>query len=352
MYFVNEEIKNTKRIFPQQGRYDYLRYDMNENPEGLPEDFVKSVLAEVTPEFLSTYPEPDRFLKKYANSIGVKFENVLSTNGSDMAIRYLLQTFGEKGKEVVTVSPSFEMYMVNCWLLGLVHKPVLYEDDMTISIDKIINAISNDTRIVVLLNPNNPMDNAYTKDEAEKVIKKARDVGAIVILDEAYHYFYSETLLDLIHDYDNVVVLRTFSKLYSIAACRLGVIIGNEKLINYVKTLKLTFDVNSFALLFGEKLLDAPEIREKLILSEAEGKKYAAEQLKKEGYSYKICKGNFLFIKPKNNAALITKRLETEKRVLVHGYSSSLLKDYIRVSTGSVNSMKKFLTAFFEVDKI
>ena len=123
-YYVNEDIKNTVRIFPMQGRYEYHRYDMNENPEGLPGDFVESVLQEITPEFLAIYPEPDRFLYKYAEFIGADYENVLTTNGSDMAIRYLLETFGEKGKEVVTVSPSFEMYWVNCSILGLKHVPV------------------------------------------------------------------------------------------------------------------------------------------------------------------------------------------------------------------------------------
>ena len=64
--YVDENIKNTVRVFPRQGRYDYYRYDMNENPEGLPKEFVDSVLKEITPEFLSIYPEPDRFLNKYA----------------------------------------------------------------------------------------------------------------------------------------------------------------------------------------------------------------------------------------------------------------------------------------------
>ena len=106
MYYVNEDIKNTYRIFPSQGRYGYLRYDMNENPEGLPGEFVDEVVKEITPEFLSIYPEPDRFTKKYADFIGVDFENVLATNGSDRAIRSMLETFGEKGKKVVTVAPS------------------------------------------------------------------------------------------------------------------------------------------------------------------------------------------------------------------------------------------------------
>lgn len=93
MVYVNENIKNTIRVFPQQNRYGKHRYDMNENPEGLPRDFVNSVLREITPEFLSIYPEPDKFLEKYASYIGVERNNVVATNGSDMAIRYLFGNF-------------------------------------------------------------------------------------------------------------------------------------------------------------------------------------------------------------------------------------------------------------------
>lgn len=350
-YYVNEHIKNTERVFPGQGRYGYLRYDMNENPEGLPKDFVDSVLKEITPEFLTIYPEPDKFLNKYADFIGAKYENVLTTNGSDMAIRYLLETFGEKGKEVVTVSPSFEMYWVNCSILGLKHVPVEYKPDLTIDINSIIDAISEDTRIVVLLNPNNPVGNVYTKEELEQVIEKAKKVGAIVIIDEAYHYFYPNTFLEYALNEENVIVLRTFSKLMSIAACRLGVIISNPQIIQYVKQGRLTFDVNSIALLFGERLLDNPQVIKQLIDTQAEGKEYVLSELRQNGYECRDCRGNFIFIKTKLDARVVADKLKDEKKILVHAYGNPLLKDYIRVSVGSKNAMKKFLEGFFQVDK-
>ena len=140
--YVNPYVKNTVRVLPPQGRYGKLRYDMNENPEGLPEEFVEAVKKEITPEFLSIYPEPDKFLTKYAKFVGVDFDNVMCTNGSDMAIRYLLETFASPGKEVVTVSPSFEMYWVNCNILGLKHVPVHYNEDLTIDIGRIVGAIT------------------------------------------------------------------------------------------------------------------------------------------------------------------------------------------------------------------
>lgn len=350
MYYVNKDVASMKRVLPMQGRGEYLRLDMNENPEGLPKEFIEKVLKNVTPEFLSTYPEPDKFLSKYASFVGVNFENVLTTNGSDMAIRYLLEIFGEKGKNVVTVSPTFEMYWVNCCLLGLNHIPVYYENDLTISVDKIIDAINDDTRIVVVLNPNNPVGDAFAENDLKKIILKAKQVNAIVIIDEAYHYFYDKTFLNYVFENDNVVLLRTFSKLMSLAACRLGVIISNPKIIEYVKTLRLTFEANSFALLFGEKIIENPQIIEELIKIEKDGKKHLLTELKNKGYECKDSNGNFVFIKTKKDPHQITKKLKDEKKILVHDYNHELLKDYIRITTGSKEVMQKFINALFELD--
>lgn len=347
--YINKFIADTVRVFPLQGRYGKLRYDMNENPEGLPKEFVDSVLKEITPEFLAIYPEPDRFLRKYADFVGVKFENLMCTNGSDMAIRYLLETFGEVGKEVVTVAPSFEMYWVNCNILGYKHVPVEYESDLSLKIENVVAAINKNTRIVVLLNPNNPVGNVYTDEEFDAVQKRAEEVGAVIIVDEAYHYFYDKTFLNKALAKKNVVVLRTFSKLMSLAACRLGMVIANPELIHYVKNARLTFDVNSIALLFAERLIEHPEIIAELIRKQQEGKDWLLAELKKRGYWCRDCRGNFIFVETKRDAHEVSKELE-EKKVLVHPYGNPLLKNYIRVSTGSKEAMAKFLSAFFEVD--
>lgn len=349
-YHVNESILATERVFPEQGRYGKLRYDMNENPEGLPGEFVQSVLAEITPEYLSIYPEPDAFLRKYSSFVGVGFENVVATNGSDMAIRYLLETFCAPGHEVVTVSPSFEMYWVNCSILGLKHVPVPYADDMTIDVADIVAAISPETDVVVLLNPNNPVGNVYSENEVEEVVAAARKNGAIVIIDEAYHYFYDKTFLDVAMRNPNVAVLRTFSKLFSIAACRLGVVIADAKMIDYVKRSKLTFDANAIALKFGERIVGEPGLLDRLIETEREGRAYVLERLSAEGYEVRDCRGNFVFVKPKRPAADVGRELADEKNVLVKWWNSGMLSPYLRVSTGSKRAMEPFIEAFLEID--
>ncbi|MBP5224349.1 MAG: histidinol-phosphate aminotransferase family protein [Lachnospiraceae bacterium] len=350
-YYVNPWIAGTERVFPMQGRAEYLRLDMNENPEGLPEEIVEEIRGKITPEFLSTYPEPDRFLRKYADFIGTDIECVAATNGSDMAIRYLLETFGEPGKDVVTVTPSFEMYRINCSLLGLHHVPVSYEEDLTVDVSKICDAIGEDTRIVVLLNPNNPVGNVFSDAEFDAILEKTKAAGAVLIVDEAYHYFCEKTFLPRALEEENVLVLRTFSKLFSLAAVRLGVVIGHPKLIHFLKNGKLTFDVNSVALLAGETVLSHPELVDELRKKEAAGKAWALQALQKAGYETRDCAGNFFFVRPRCDAHSIAKALETEKKVLVHPFSNPLLQDLIRVTAGSESVMKRFVEAFLELDR-
>ena len=148
-----------------------------------------------------------------------------------------------------------------------------------------------------------------------------------------------------------MIVLRTFSKLFSLAALRIGVIIGHPTLIDYIKRSRLTFDTNAVALLFAERILDRPDLIQQLIQTEADGKKYALMRLESLGYECRECKGNFIFIKTNSNAQNVARALEEKKKILVHAYSNEFLKDYIRVSTGDMNSMKFFIDSFIEIDK-
>lgn len=349
-YYINPNIKDTYRVFTMQGRANYHRYDANENPEGLPQEFVDSVLAEITPQYLAMYPEPDRFIKKYADFIGVEYENVYATNGSDHGIRVLLETFGEPGKDVVTVSPTFEIYWVCCSLLGLNHKPVEYDADLTIPISRIIDAITLDTRVVVLLNPNSPIGNLYTEDEVRLVISKAQSVGAVVILDEAYHYFYDKTFLHFALENENVVLIRTFSKLMSLAGCRIGMVIGHPEIVHYIKNSRLAYELNTVGLLFAERLLEHPEIIENLIIEEKEGKAYIMDELQKYGYWHMDCHGNYILLKPRHDAHEVAKQLADKKKTLVHPYGNALMKDILRVTVGSKKSMEFFMKVFLEID--
>ena len=349
MYYVNPNVRDTMRIFPPQGRLGYMRLDMNENPEGLPEEVVSRIRDSITPEFLATYPEPGVFLDKYAAFLGVNPNQLCATNGSDNAIRYIMQTFAEPGKKVLTVTPTVEMYKVNCWLLGLVHTTLGYGEDGTVDVDALVEAIDDDTDIVALVNPNNPMGDTYTEDSARRVLEKANEHNCIVVIDEAYHYFTSKTLIKLIDEYENLILLRTFSKCFSLAGVRLGVAIGNSDTIRYIHNLRVTFEVNTFALKCGEIVLDTPGLIESLAEKQIEGREYIVNRLSESGYTVMPSETNFVSFKPKTSCEAVEKALY-QKKILVKTFGSGPLKGWIRINTGSVPVMEKFAAALLEVD--
>lgn len=358
--YVKPCIKDILRIGGQQGRYGLLRLDMNENPGGLPEEFVEAVKGELTPEYLAMYPEESRVKKLLAEYLNGTLEgehtfitenNLCLTNGSDMAIRYLYEIFAEPGSTVVTVAPSFEMYRIYSLVFGLNHRPVTLGEGFSIPMEDILSAIREDTDIVVLLNPNNPVGRAYTEAELEQITARAGEVGALVIVDEAYHYFYRNTYLRRALEQEHVVILRTFSKLMSLAGCRMGYMAANPQIIEYVNHVRPSFEVNAVVLKFAERILERPELIDRLQAEADEGKAYLCGQLREYGYEVMEQEGNFIFVKPEHvSAHEAARRLEAEEGVLVKTYGSPVLSPYMRISTGAKRYMEQFLQAFFRVD--
>lgn len=349
MYYINPQIENLYRVKFHDHRGGVLRLDMNENPEGLPEDFVESVKGKLTPEFLATYPEKDTLAGLLAQHNQVEVQNISITSGSDEAMRLIFQCFGEPGKTLVTVTPTFEMYDVYSKMFGMDHRTAEYNRDFTLSLDRVLSCIDSDTGLVVLLNPNSPIGACWTEQEARTVIEKASEVGAVVVVDEAYHYFYSSTFLPMALEYENLIVLRTFSKLFSCAGLRIGYAVGHEKLIHVIENAASTFNVNSVAILFAEELMGRPDLCQELIAVERDGRQWLTEQLKGKGYQTISGAGNYVLLKPNRSSQEIVSELK-EQGVWVRDYSRGILSGWVRVSTGSRRCMERFWNAFLQVD--
>lgn len=349
MYYVNPNITNLVRIFPNGDRSGYLRLDMNENPEGLPVDFVNLCKSQITPEFVATYPDREKLLTTLSDYHNLPKENFCISDGSEMAIKYIFEAFTEKGKKVVTVNPTFEMYGVYCNMYGLVHVKVDIYDDFIIDIEKLIKSIDNNTNLVCLLNPNNPIGGSYKIEDIRKILQKAVECNAIVIIDEAYHYFCKNTFINLVAEYNNLIILRTFSKLFSVAACRVGYSVSCNFIAGILNKVRPTFDTNSFGLLFASLLLQNTKLRDYLINIEEKGRDLLISKLKKYEYEYYYGDGNYIFIKPKKNIAYIKEQLMHNK-ILIKVYKNGILKDYLRITIGSPNVMQTFWNIFSKID--
>ena len=352
MYYQDRKLEVLHRIFDQNERSSYLRLDLNENPSGLPQEFIDEVLKDITPQFIAQYPETLHFTEVLANFLGTDIHHLCLVNGSAEGIRYIIQAFTSNNGKIVGVVPSYFMFQVYSEMYGRSFVKVPYNEDLTMDVDNIIAALTDDTQLLILLNPNNPMGNVYSDEEFEKIMKVANEKQITVLIDEAYHYFYPGTFINYALNHEHVFVTRTFSKLFSMAGCRLGYVVGWPEGVKMVQKLCTPHNTNAFAMKFAEKIIESPDILQMLINKFKEGRSYLIETLDVNGYQHKGEAGNFIFIKPKTDAQTIVERMKAEKKILIKSYPNvGEFGTCLRVSIGERSIMKQFIEALLEIDK-
>lgn len=352
MYYSNPLIEKLYRVFDQNERKDYLRLDLNENPGGLPQEFIDKVLSDVDPRFVAQYPETLHFTEVLAKHLNTDISHLCLVNGSAEGIRYIIQAFTSDNGRIVGVVPSYFMFQVYSEMYGRNYVKVPYNDDLTMDINNIIAEMTDDTELLILLNPNNPMGNTYTEEEFEKIMVTAREKQIMVLVDEAYHYFYPKTFIQYALNEEHVFVTRTFSKLFSLAGCRLGYVVGWPEGVKLVQKLCTPHNTNAFAMKFAEAILETPGMLDSLINKFNEGRTYLIEQLERNGYRHKGKAGNFIFIRPNTDAQTIVDRMKAEKKILIKAYPNvGEFGNCLRVSIGEKKYMQIFMEALLELDK-
>ena len=352
MYYTDKRIENLYRIYDQNERKDYLRLDLNENPGGLPEEFIKRVLEDVTPQFVAQYPETLHFTEILAEYLGTDISHICLVNGSAEGIRYIIQAFTSPSGRIVGVVPSYFMFQVYSEMYGRDFIKVPYNEDLSMDIDNIIKELTDDTQLLILLNPNNPMGNVYSDDEFGKILKVTQEKQINILIDEAYHYFYPKTFIKYALEGEHVFVTRTFSKLFSMAGCRLGYVTGWPEGMKMVQKMCTPHNTNAFAMKFAEAVLTTPGMLASLITNFTEGREYLVDWLDEHGYAHKGEAGNFIFIKPKTDAKTIVERMKDAKMILIKSYPNvGEFGDCLRVSIGEKKYMEKFTAALIELDQ-
>lgn len=352
MYYLNDNIKDLVRIFDQNSREGYLRLDLNENPIGLPEGFIKEVLSGINQEFISKYPETLEFTEKLGKMIGAEVNQICLTNGSAEGIRHIIEAYSRPGGKIVSVEPSYAMYDVYAKMYGREHITVSYGSDLKMNVDNIIKEVKPDVDLLIILNPNNPIGDVYSYEDMDRIVAAAKENEVTVLIDEAYFYFYPNSFVKYALENDHVFLTRTFSKLFSLAGCRLGYVVGQADGIEMIQKLCTPHNVNAFGIRFAQSIMEKEGMIDALVEKAIDGKNYLVNTLLENGYKVNAGEGNFIFIQPKTNASDIVRRMKEEKRILIKSYKGiGDLKDCLRVSTGERTAMQKFIDALLEIDK-
>ncbi|MBF0456654.1 MAG: histidinol-phosphate aminotransferase family protein [Nitrospirae bacterium] len=347
---IKSHLKDLYRVISSGiSRKGQLRLDMNEAYAALPDDFIDSVLSHIDADYLSMYPEYETLQEKIALSDGLGPENICLSNGSDAAIKYIFEAFVSPGDRILLTEPTFAMYPVYCKMFDASIIAVEYGADLSFPVDKFLESITGAIKLAVLINPNNPTGTLIHKDDVIRIVERARDCGVIAVIDEAYFHFCGETVIDKVLEYENLIVLRTFSKLCAMAALRLGYAAASSGIIGGLKKVIPTFDVNGIAVLFAGRFLDTPGLVKSMLKEFKEGKAFLMDKLSLHGIEFVSGNANFLLIRCHGRAAEIVRAL-SERNILVGGgFKLHMLRDYIRVTVSKKEIMERFFDEFIGI---
>jgi histidinol-phosphate aminotransferase len=243
-----------------------IKLDGNESPFSLPPEVLDRVLAELTKIPINRYPDPSAvgLRRKLSKITGFPLEGILLGNGSDELIAMLLITFsGGSGKVLIPV-PTFSMFQLSTIALGL--EPLSVELDRYFDIDlrKMLKILKhNNPDLTFLASPNNPTGNSFSEDRIIEIIENSKGV---VVLDEAYTDFCGKSHIPLIDKYENLVVLRTMSKV-GFAGIRLGILFARDHLVKEINKVRLPYNINLYSQRIAEVILeDLSFVRENIQL--------------------------------------------------------------------------------------
>ena len=341
--FLNPSIERMSAYVPGEQPRDkaYIKLNTNENPYPP----APSVIAAMNPgeiEDLRLYSDPTaKVLKeKLAALYGLKPENVYVGNGSDEVLYFLFRAYGQHGAAFPDISYGF--YSVFAEICGIPATVIPLESDFSIDPEKYHGL----NRFIVIANPNAPTGLSISLDAIEGILNSNPD--AVVAIDEAYVDFGGESAYPLMAKYDNLVVVRTFSKSRSMAGARLGYALAPAALISDLEKIKYSvnpYNVNRLTLRLGEATVDAESYYQEKCAAIVATRQRTAEALKALGFAVLPSQTNFLFAKSdKIGGRELYEKLK-DRGILVRHFGNPRISDFVRITIGTDAQMDACLDA-------
>src|SRR5215467_1386027 len=237
---------------PAEGRAAKIRLDFNENTVGCGPAVLRA-LSNLTPQQFAMYPEYQRATAHIARHFGVRPEELLLTNGGDDALRVFFDTFVEPNSHILICEPTFPMYRYWAEIAGAQICALHYGANMEFPLEQALAELRKNPRVLFIANPNNPTGTLIGEKELRCILEAAPQT--VVVMDEAYTEFSDFTALRWIHEYPQLFVARTFSKVAGLASLRLGAVIACTESLALVRRAMPPFPVNLAALVAAEAAL-------------------------------------------------------------------------------------------------
>lgn len=380
---ISNRMKNLHPYVPGEQPKDrvYIKLNANENPyapstkvQDAVVDFVKN-----NPMKLALYPDPDSLelhaaIAEMLNKTGgvlcnavvdgedvkpsekdkipftVTPEMVYSGNGSDEVLSFVFYAFFDSGKKLVLPEFTYSFYPVYAGFYNIETDVVPMKKDWSLDTNEMLSRASKNGSGLIFANPNAPSGIGLSRTEIREMLLKA-DKDEIFVVDEAYCDFGGESCIPLLEEFKNLLIVRTFSKSLCGAGMRLGYIVANPELINYVTTVKNSlnhFPIDAVAQIAGVAACKNPAYYCECAKKVAEERETFQNFLSEKGWEYIPSKTNFVLVRnPKVSGEQVYQKIKKEG-ILVRHFSTKGIEDYVRITIGTkeqMDALKKAMEA-------
>jgi histidinol-phosphate aminotransferase len=327
---------------PTGGRSGKLRLDFNENTIGCSENVTRYIVENLTEESLTIYPEYTDVRADLSKFFRVSDDEMVLTNGTDEAIQVLINTYVDDDDDVLILKPAYAMYRFYAEVAGASIREIDYRPGtLAFPLQELLTAIHPDTKAILISNPNNPTGTGIDLESITRILKRAPQ--AAVLIDEAYYEFSGVTALPLLNEYSNLFVTRTFSKVYGMAAMRMGCMFSQAANVAFLRKAQSPYSVNSLAALAARGA-----VRDANYIQRYVGEVLAARELlyvglEKLNIPYIKSQANFVLFFAGDRCISIRDKLR-EMGVLIRDRSYEI-EGCVRVTIGTRDQIRKFLAA-------
>lgn len=323
-----------------------------EGKEGVFLDANENSLGSVTDEVHNRYPDPlqSDLKNEIAALENIAANQIFLGNGSDECINVLIQCFCVSGKDkVVILPPTFSMYEHAAHVMNIgITEVFLKEETFQLNVDEILTqSKDNGVKIIFICSPNNPTGNLMNEQAIETVLNS---FNGLVVIDEAYQDFAgNKSWVTRLNEFENLVVINTFSKAWGMADARLGMLFANKEIIQYLNIIKMPYNVTQHTINLALEALNKVDVKKQFINELLSGRKWLENQMKEIKFIYKIypSDANFILFKVEDANGLY-KYLLSKKVIVRNRDKAPLLKGCLRVSVGTAAENSKFIEALKE----
>ena len=329
---------------------EILKLNSNEN-FFVPLDFLRSILKEVAEEVdPRIYPRDEiRDLKEsFGEYVDARPDQIVIGTGSDQLIDIVCKMFLRRGDEAIAIAPTFSIYKRCTETQGAVYKPVSLRGDFSLDAEAMLDAVTPKTKLMFLCSPNNPTANQFSRREIELL---ADGFDGLVAVDEAYVDFSGDSLVSLVDELENLIVFRTFSKVFGLAGLRIGCAIANREFARVMdEKFQMPYSVSLIAVKAALKILKQSEVIRKSVEKVKEERERLIEELNRiSGVRAFDSETNFVLFQVDESSRIVYERL-LEKGVIIRNIGSVLnYENCLRVTVAPPPITDRFLIALREV---